>query len=229
MTPGGPISPTTVVERRATARGEWVLRERVGSGGEKTFEMIANGVFLMDSVDHGTEAALARVAMEELPPGGAVVVAGLGFGYTLRAVLDDPRVGAVSVVEVEPAVVRWVRGPVAALAGAPLDDSRVRIVERDLQAHLKSAPEPCHALLLDVDNGPEFLVHEGNGWLYGPGGLAAARRWLAPSGRLAIWSSEPSPRCLGALREVFGNGREVALPVEREGRKLRYFLYVADR
>lgn len=36
-----------------------------------------------------------------------VLVGGLGLGFTLEAVLADPRVDEVLVVEIEPALVRW--------------------------------------------------------------------------------------------------------------------------
>ncbi len=45
------------------------------------------------------------------------------------------------------------------------------------------------AIILDVDNGPDGLVQSANDGLYGPQGLAAARRALRPDGVLAIWSA----------------------------------------
>ncbi len=65
--------------------------------------------------------ACAHVGEAESP---RVLVGGLGMGYTLRATLDAlPPGGHVVVAELVPAVVDWNRGPLAPLAGRPLDDS----------------------------------------------------------------------------------------------------------
>lgn len=227
-----PRALTETVERCDTALGEWVLRRRVDPDGRLVFEIVANGAFLMDSREHGTEERLAEVAFDGLPRSGglSVLVGGLGFGYTLRAVLDDDRVERVAVVEWAPAVVDWVRGPAAHLAGGPLEDSRVRVAVGDVWAFLGDVrPRPWDAVLLDVDNGPEFLVHEHNARLYFPPGLRRCREALRPGGRLALWSSERSPRCLADLRRVFGRATEHAFPVEREGRRFDYYVYAATR
>ena len=83
-------------------------------------------------------------------------------------------------------------------------------------------------MLLDVDNGPDFLVHASNASLYEPHGLAAARAALRPGGLLVVWSSHVAPVLDAALREVAGEGDEVredVVEVEREGRRFRYALY----
>jgi spermidine synthase len=83
-------------------------------------------------------------------------------------------------------------------------------------------------VLLDVDNGPDFLVHASNAALYTPAGLTGARAVLRPGGRLVVWSSHVSPGLLAALSAVAGDGDAVSeevVDVEREGRTLRYALY----
>ncbi|MCA9610219.1 MAG: hypothetical protein KC619_31700, partial [Myxococcales bacterium] len=114
-----PSSPDElrIVERRETPRGEWVLRERRAPDGV-VFEVIANGTFLMDSREAASERALADLALGERR-GAHVLVAGLGLGFTLRACLAHAP-SHVEVVELEPALVDWVRGPVAAVLGDPL-------------------------------------------------------------------------------------------------------------
>ena len=88
---------------------------------------------------------------------------------------------------------------------------------------------PWDVVLLDVDNGPDFLVHASNAPLYTPAGLTAARSVLRPGGLLVVWSSHVAPSLLAALRGRRG-GRRRRSPrrssrVEREGRTLRYALY----
>jgi spermidine synthase len=82
------------------------------------------------------------------------------MGFTLAAALR--RLGAegrVVVAELVPAVVAWNRGCLAALAGHPLQDTRVSVQEVDIAQILRAARQAYDAILLDVDNGPEALGH----------------------------------------------------------------------
>ena len=47
------------------------------------------------------------------------------------------------------------------------------------------------AILLDVDNGPDGLIHADNDQLYNVAGLRRAHAALKPGGVLAIWSAYP--------------------------------------
>jgi len=58
------------------------------------------------------------------------------------------------VAELVPAVVAWNRGPLADLAGHPLQDARVRVHEVDVAQMLRAEQRAFDAILLDVDNGP---------------------------------------------------------------------------
>lgn len=148
---------------------------------------------LMSSRMHGSEEVMASLARAERP-GARVLVGGLGMGFTLRAALDVlPEGGRVTVVELVAAVVDWNRGPLAPLAGHPLQDPRVDVVVGDVGATLKATPGAWDTILLDVDNGPEGLTQPGNDALYGVAGLRRAREALRPGGALAVWSAHPSP------------------------------------
>jgi spermidine synthase len=82
-------------------------------------------------------------------------------------------------------------------------------------------------VLLDVDNGPDLLVHEDNAALYRTGFLAGVRRVLAPGGVVAVWSSTRSRPLEAALTEVFGHARTVELPVRLQDRDEAYWLHLA--
>jgi spermidine synthase len=172
-----------VGEVTLTRRGsEYVLRVR--------------GQTLMSSRQHGSEEALAQAGCADLAgkSGGHVLVGGLGFGYTLRAVLNHVGPGTrVTVAELLPAVVAWNRGPLAPLAGAPLEDPRVTVAEGDVGALMARQSNTYDAILLDVDNGPTALTHPDNHGLYGPAGLARAFHALRARGTLGIWSAGPAP------------------------------------
>ncbi len=220
-----PFEPdaTEIVARLARPRGEWVLRRRLAPGGEERYEIILNGRLLMDTADDPSAAALASVALELCTRSGIrALVGGLGFGFTLGPLLAEPRVAAVDVVELEPALPDLLSGLGArGLSAAPdLSDPRLRIEIGDVRDRLRRARARYDCVLLDVDNGPESLSAVGNEELYGAEGLALARRALRPSGALCIWSSEPSPRCLARMRRVFGNAGERLFPVARDGREL---------
>ncbi|MFJ1706429.1 spermidine synthase [Kitasatospora sp. NPDC088346] len=193
----GPAAPVTL-DRRDGPYGEVVLRRRGAH-----FEIIANGCFLMDTADGRSERLLVQAALDRLTAARpSVLIGGLGVGFSLAHAAADPRWARIAVVEREQAVIDWHRrGPLAAFSAGALDDPRVVVEHTDLLAYLAGPGEPYDALCLDVDNGPDWTVTEANAGLYGPAGLAAAHRRLAPGGVLAVWSAQPSEpfeRALGA-------------------------------
>lgn len=191
--------------------GELVLR-REGAA----LEVIENGVFLMDTRNGESERLLVTGAADLLAPGARVLIGGLGVGFSLRAALDHPHVGSVVVVEREPAVIAWNRtGPLCEVHGAALEDHRVSLVEADLVSWLSSSRETFDALCLDIDNGPEWTVTEGNAPLYGESGVDGLARLLRPGGVLAVWSAGASPAFTDRLQGRFADVRVVEVPVPR--------------
>jgi spermidine synthase len=154
---------------------------------------------LMNSRVHGSERALARLACERVRgrDNPAILIGGLGMGFTLRAALEElPDHASVMVAELMPSVIAWSRGPMAAIFGTSLGDPRVSVRQGDV-AHLIASAQRARgydAILLDVDNGPDGLVQGGNDGLYSSGGLRAARAALRPAGVLAVWSAHPDAR-----------------------------------
>ena len=200
--------------------GELVLR-RAGPH----HEIIANGVFLMDTRNGESERLMVAAAADRTPPGSTMLIGGLGVGFSLREALDHPAVGQVVVVEREPAVIEWNRD-VLGNAGV-LADPRVRVVREDLLSWLPAAGR-FGALCLDIDNGPEWTVDDGNASLYGPAGLAMIDAALAPGGVLAVWSAGRSPAFTAALAERFGPVETLEIPVPR-GEPDLVFLVIRSR
>lgn len=189
----------TVVERVVGCCGELALLRREGH-----YEIVANGVFLMDTRGGGSERLHVSAAAVRMPPPGRMLIGGLGVGFSLAAALAHPGVGEVHVVERERAVLRWNRGPLALVNANALLDPRVRTYEADVVDWLASAPAcSLDAICLDVDNGPEWLVTPGNAWLYSNDGLRTATRVLSPDGVLTIWSSAPAPAFVARMNEHF--------------------------
>ncbi|HZJ08916.1 MAG TPA: hypothetical protein VFD39_04420 [Trueperaceae bacterium] len=150
---------------------------------------------LMNSRQHGSEERLAELAVAKAGDlaGAAVLVGGLGMGFTLRAALDLlPADARVTVAELVPQVVEWNRTYLSDLAAAPLADPRVSVSVGDVATPLRAANARFDIVLLDTDNGPEGTTQDGNEWLYGPAGLGTIRASLKPGGVLAVWSVFPS-------------------------------------
>jgi spermidine synthase len=149
---------------------------------------------LMNSYVHGSEEALAELACARIRDRSRprVLIGGLGMGYTTAAALQQLGARALVVIaELVPAVVTWNRGPLAHLAGYPLEDRRVVVRETDVARVLKADVGFYDAILLDVDNGPHGLSSQDNDRLYGPEGLQVSHGALRPGGVLAIWSASP--------------------------------------
>lgn len=189
--------------------GELVLR----SAGEH-FEVIANGTFLMDTRNGESERLLVTAAAARMP-GPRLLLGGLGVGFSLRAALDDAAVGAVTVVEREPAVIDWNRGPLRTVHGEALAHPEVSCVEADLHAWLGTCHQMFDGICLDIDNGPSWTVDEGNGALYTEPGLDLLASRLAPGGVLGVWSAAAEPGFEAALRSRFTRIEVVSVPVPR--------------
>ncbi|MFE0463469.1 spermidine synthase [Kitasatospora sp. NPDC058965] len=205
--------PAEVVDRREGPYGEVVLRRRGG-----LLEIIANGCFLMDTHDGRSERLLIDAALERLSADApAVLIGGLGVGFSLAHAAADPRWGRIAVAEREGAIIDWHRtGPLGAISAAALADPRVEVLHTDLVAHLADTRDRYDALCLDIDNGPDWTVSDANDALYGPAGLAAARARLNPGGILAVWSAQPSPAFEEALRTAgFAEVHTLEIPVSR--------------
>ncbi|MSP58783.1 MAG: hypothetical protein EXR72_00295 [Myxococcales bacterium] len=188
---------------RADGGGELVLHHRDGE-----FVIRVGGRELMSSRGSHSEEELAREAIARLPPhGGAggprLLIGGLGMGFTTRAALDAlPACAEVVVAEIVPAVVLWNRGPIAHLAGRPLEDARTRVELADVARVIAGTRVRFDAILLDVDNGPHGLTRKANHLLYSEAGLASARRALRPGGLLAVWSASPDEAFARRLRRA---------------------------
>ena len=165
--------------------------------------ILANGKPLMSNLMHGSEEALASLACTRVRtrPQPCVLVGGLGMGFTLRATLDAlPADARVIVAELLPAVVEWNRGPLAPLAGEPLKDPRVTVLQNDVAETMRASEGRFDAMLLDVDNGPSAFTESANAELYTDRGLASARTALKNGGVLAVWSAREDRKFEQRLR-----------------------------
>ncbi|MFY0408010.1 spermidine synthase [Solicola sp. PLA-1-18] len=187
-------------------------------------ELRVNGVFVMDDQETSSERLLARAVLDAADDPSTVVVGGLGLGHTLRELLADERVRRVVVAEIEPAVARWMRE--GRVPGRDLlDDPRTDLRVGDVRDVVASLPETSvDAVLLDVDNGPDFLVLDANAAVYGVPFLATCVARLRPGGVLCIWSMADSPALRDALAQVCDDVAADRVPVRLQGREEAYWL-----
>jgi spermidine synthase len=212
--------------RAESGRGELVLRRR----DDGALELRVNGVFVVDTVETSSERELAAASLAAAPNPRRVLVAGLGLGFTLRAVLDDPRVDQVTVVELEAAVVDWLCAGLVPGGAELLGDPRVTVRVEDVADHVAGAGAQAYdVLLLDVDNGPDFLVHAANAGLYRAPFLRCCARVLDRGGVLVVWSMSQSATLAARLADVFARAWTQPCPVRLDGRDETYWLHLASR
>jgi spermidine synthase len=199
------------------------LRQRA----DGALELRVNGVFVMDDRETSSERLLARAVVGL----GAreVLVGGLGLGYTLRELLAVPAVERVVVAELHPEIVGWMAD--GTIPGADLlADARSEVVVADVRATVAAqAPGSLDAIVLDVDNGPDFLVHDANAAVYESSFVQVCAERLRPDGHLCIWSMAASADVTAALGTMFEEVGETAVPVDLQGRDEHYWLLTGSR
>lgn len=216
--------------RYAGPRGEVALQRRIDDG-HCIEELIINGVFAMDSSETSTEYLLAELA---LTSGHAhrVLIGGLGLGYTVAAISAE-NVDAIDVVEIEPCLIDWSQRGITTTLAAAASDPRVRLHAGDVGRVLEGLNDgpvgPWDAIVLDVDNGPDFLIFDENRELYTDASLRVAYHQLAPGGSLAIWCQRPAPALLATLRGIAPSVAEHIIEVSRGQRSFSYAIYTLSR
>lgn len=202
---------------------ELVLRKR-----GQEFSIRTGGTELMNSRVHGSEEALAELVLGRVGQRDAmaVLVGGLGMGYTLARTLalalPDFRI---TVAELIPEVIAWNRAFFGHLAGHPLSDPRVRVEAADVAGVIQRGG--WDAVLLDIDNGPAGLTQDANNRLYAENGLKASFKALTPGGVLGIWSAGDYPAFTRRLARCGFKAEVVKVPAASSGKGSRHFIWIA--
>lgn len=198
----------------------------------KEFSIMLGNIALMNSRLSGSEEAMAQLSAQRLTHAAApaILIGGLGMGFTLRAALEAfPSTAQITVSELVPAVAQWARGPMAELFGNCLDDPRVNIEIADAGAMIGAARGRWDAILLDTDNGPEGLTRPANDALYSTTGLTAAMRALRPGGHLAVWSQGPDEKFTKRLQRTGFETGEERVRAHRGKRGARHVIWFASK
>lgn len=201
-----------------TALGDLILRRRrLLSLGRDVFEVKLGDAFLMSSLFHVVEEALADLALRELQANAIdVVVGGLGLGYTAAAALRDDRVASLLVVDALQPVIRWHEEGLVPLGKTLTTDQRCRFVHGDFFALAVSqdgfdpreSRRRFHAVLLDIDHSPRNLLDPRHASFYTPTALSKLASHLHDGGIFALWSDDPpDEEFLEMLDDPFGEVR----------------------
>lgn len=186
--------PWQTIERVSTEEGLLELRKR----GERDFLITVGGHVLMNSMANRSEVALGKLACGHLKDLSQplVLVGGLGMGFTLKAVLDTlPAAGRVVVAELNPVVLEWCRGPLAALTNRATADTRVEVKICDVAQLIRryakdDTLEKFDTVILDLYTGPYVRSHKRDDPLYGSIAINTTRAALKPGGVFAVWGED---------------------------------------
>ncbi|GMT46630.1 MAG: spermidine synthase [bacterium] len=220
--------PWQTIDSNDTADGLLELRQRNGSD----FLITIDGRVLMNSWSSKSEVLLSKLACKFLNNKKAprVLIGGLGMGCTLKAALDElPGDARVVVAELNPVVVRWCCGPIAALTGGAVDDPRVTVEIADVASLIRKSAmngrdNRFDAIILDLYEGPFEAAKERGDYLYGDTALAMSGSALMPGGVFAVWSEDPDKAFERRLvRAGFTFKRH------RPGRGSRHVVYIAGK
>lgn len=225
--------PWTHIETVETPEGPLELCQR----GERDFMIRHGGRVLMTTAHHRSEVAIAEVGCAAIAgvQRPKVLIGGAGLGYTLHAALQAlPRDASVTIAELNPAVLRWCRGPLSVLTDGAIEDRRSRVFEGDVMAAVRQGPagqgggrarDRWDAIIIDLYVGPEDNASVARHPLYGDRALADVYSALSAGGCYAVWGEEPSRRFERGLQRAGFRTR-----VQRtRGNGPRHVIFVAEK
>jgi spermidine synthase len=213
------------LDYRRTAMGELVLqRRRVAAlDGAEAVEVKLNGEYLMSSLFHEAEVALADLVLKQQEgTDWDVVVGGLGLGYTAAAVLAYTQVQRLVIVEALEPVIEWHRQGLVPNGRVLSADPRCEFRHADFFALARgegfdaaTVDHRFDVVLLDIDHTPDLLLASGHADFYTETGLRHFARFLKPGGLFGLWSdAAPDAAFLALLERVFGHAEGHTVPFE---------------
>lgn len=183
-------------------------------GDLEVYEVMLGEDFLMSSLFHAVEDAVADLGLREL--GGAagdVIVGGLGLGYTAVSALAFSNLRSLTVVEYLEPVISWHQRGLVPMGPKLTADARCTFLHGDFFALAQcdagfADGRKFHAVLLDIDHSPRRLLHARNAAFYSPAGMTALAAHLHPGGVFSMWSDDPPEAdFLQMLQAVFATAR----------------------
>lgn len=203
---------------RRTPLGELILRRRRDPVVDTdVYEVKLDDEFLMSSLFTVAEEEMARRALARLEDTYLdVAVGGLGLGYTAHAVLENPDVRSLVVIEALGEVIEWHERGLIPAGAALTSDPRCELVRGDFFGMLGSRAglDPStparrfHAIIVDIDHSPRHPLHPSHAGFYEPAGLRRLSAYLRPGGVFALWSNDPpDEEFTAALAQCFAEAK----------------------
>ena len=203
-------------------------------------EILLGDEHLMSDLFTTSEVALAEHGLAAIADNRplSVVVGGLGMGFTADAVLNDPRIESLIIVEKLAPVIGWHESGLIPLGKRLGDDPKCQFVEGDFfqMAAGKTGFDPAEpaqkfdAILLDIDHAPDFHLAPAHAGFYQPEGLAQLQQHLTDGGVFALWSNNPPDAAFTArLQSVFQSAKAIDVPFYNplQGRDFIQSIYIA--
>ncbi|GAA5494778.1 hypothetical protein Rhal01_00942 [Rubritalea halochordaticola] len=210
---------------RPTPLGDLILRRRTMATLDnlEIYEIILGTEFLMSSLFTEVEEQLSKLGLAAAQKSFGkdqpldIVIGGLGLGYTARAALDHDCVHSLLIVDYLKPVIEWHQQGIVPLGKGISEDPRCRLIHADFFKTARAAsgetsfdPEApdrkYHAILLDIDHTPEFLLHDSHGGFYQPDGLSHMLNKIHPGGIFAMWADgHPTDDFTNNLKQVFSD------------------------
>jgi spermidine synthase len=181
--------------------GELQLQRR-----DSHYEVISNGTFLMATHNGESERRMVQEALNHAFSAESVLIGGLGVGFSLDEAVRHAGTVYVTVVELEKHIIEWNHSYFQEWNKRAPENSKTKIVEGDLQVFLEEETNASwDVICMDTDNGPDWLVREGNHYMYEPGGLQTIFGVLRGGGVAAFWSASYSSAFENSLEALFDN------------------------
>jgi spermidine synthase len=227
------VSGGVVIDARTESGSRYELRRR-----GPDWEIVVDGRLAMSSTGPRLEQAIVELAVAPWATRDdlTVLLAGLGMGFLLRALLDQPQVRQVDVVEHSAAVVDWAEGPLAELNGGALADRRVRRIRRELLDYLRepdpatnARPTGAAILVLDTDDWPVSLSRPENVDFYHEDGLVLLETALRPGGVFVTHAARRDDELDARIRARFQSVARVGVPVDVAGVSRVQYVYRGRR
>ncbi len=197
------------LDYQITPIGALSLRRRLElKTGQQIYEIKLGEEYLMSSMFTASEKALAKLGLAALDcPNPDIVVGGLGLGYTAQAVLTEPSVNSLIIVEYLQTVIDWHQSGLLPLGSQLQSDSRCKIQQDDffrIAVSQNGFGTKKDAILVDIDHSPDFYLDQANAEFYQTENLSAMAGHLRPGGIFGLWSDAlPDNRFTTRLNQVF--------------------------
>jgi spermidine synthase len=196
---------------RQTPYQEIVLTRKVALSGRPDLRLFLNGDLQFSSVDeYRYHEPLVHPAMAG--PRRDVLILGGGDGLALREVLRYKDVRSVTLVELDPEMVRLARTykEIADLNGHAFDDPRVRTVNADAFSWLRSADRRYDSVIVDMPDPDDVATAK----LYSVEFYGLVKRVLGPGGRMVVQSGSPffAPKSFWCIERTIGEAGMATVP-----------------